>query len=141
MLSLKNSKQSFSTNIWPIYIQQSIQCTRDHCRHSEYRNSQNEHILIKLVIRVVYKLFLVLAVYCCSGNSKPSCSTILRLIPIQPSIQCTRDQCLHAQCQLYQNEYSLINGGMRMCKFSDASCGLIIRAVASKIPNHLSPPI
>ena len=51
----KNSKPSFSTNKRPIYIQNSIRCTRDQCRHFEYRYSQNEHILIKLVIKMCVK--------------------------------------------------------------------------------------
>ena len=48
----KNSKPSFSTNLRPISIQQSILLTRDQCSHFEYRYSQNEHILNKLVIRM-----------------------------------------------------------------------------------------
>ncbi len=57
---------------------------------------------------------------CCSnGNSKPSFSNpiVVRLISIQHSIRCTRDQCSHCEFRFSENEFILIKGGIRMCKF------------------------
>jgi hypothetical protein len=76
----KNSKPSFSTNVRPISIQKSIRCTRDQCCHFEYRYSQNENILFKLVIRMCIISVLVdccmtstpndvLAVDCCMTSA------------------------------------------------------------------------
>ena len=52
----KNSKPPFSTNLKPTFIQQNFRCLREQCRHVKCRYSKNEHILIKLVIRMVYKI-------------------------------------------------------------------------------------
>ena len=54
--SNRNSKPPFCTKLRPISIQHSIQCPREQYRHGEWWYSQSEHILIKLVIRMVCKI-------------------------------------------------------------------------------------
>ena len=55
---------------------------------------------------------------CCNGNSKPSCSTmILRLISIQHSIRCTKDQCHQGEFRYTHNKHILIKGGIRLCRW------------------------
>jgi hypothetical protein len=137
----KNSKPPFSTNLRPISIQHSIRCPREQYCHGKYRYSQNEHILIKLVIRKVCKISVLALLWtehqCCHyKHSKPSFSTNIRPIYIQHSIRCTRDHCSHFEYRYSQNEHILIKLVIKKCKIS-----VLVDCCMTSIPNHLSPPI
>ena len=120
MTSIPN-QPSFSTNLRPISIKQSIRCTRDQSRHEQCRYSQSEHILINGGIRMS-KIFGCLWTdhQCCGNkNSKPPFSTNLRPISIQHSIRCPREQYRHGEWRYSQNEHILIKLVIRkVCKIS-----------------------
>ena len=80
----RNSKPSVSTNLKPTFIQLSIQCPREQCRHGECRFSQNEHILIKLVIRMC-KISVLVAGLLHDLYSKPPFFANLMLLSIKQS--------------------------------------------------------
>ena len=136
----KNSKPPFSTNIRSIYVQHSIRCTRDQCRHFEYRYSQNEHILIKLVIKMCKISVLV---DCCMTSIPNHLSP-----PIQDRFLSSKVFDVH-EIKIVMNNVDILRTTIYWSmeasgwvKFSDA-CGLIILSAvaATRIPNHLSPPI
>ena len=82
--------------------------------------------------------------FCDNKNSKPSCSTILRLISIQHRIRCPRDQCRHSQCRYFENEHILIKEGIRMgkifgCLWTDHQCCGSKNSKPSSFSTNLRP--